>query len=202
MTRRYLPRPRRAHPAVIAAFAALLPVTLLVTMVVSPQPAAATLAAWGVVLITYLGIAGLAVRQRTWIDGTVLAVRSLRTRTVDLSRAEKLALRPDHTGNAVLTASGGAASGSTGSVYLHLLTLNGIRTSAQPAWVCRALVDALRDNPLPIATPIAQLLRAQADHLDAGGAPEDSPLRPLTSPALLAAAGTTAAVAAITSLLS
>jgi hypothetical protein len=192
-----LPKPKLAHPAVVA-FAVLTPVVIIAVLTVQyREETAGILAAWGILIVLYTGVGTSRARLRFWLEGTSLGVWGWRSRQVDLAAARSLTLRPDGFGGAVLR-----ASGDGGRVYVTLLVLDDTRTCAQPAWACRAIADAVALNPLPVASPIAALLRAQADHLDAGGAEKGSPLTPLTSQALMKAAGTVGAIGAITALLS
>lgn len=60
-----------------------------------------------------------------------------------------------------------------------LLDLRPGRTASQPPAVLRALADVLRTHAVPRADVLVPQLRAQAAHVEAGGALDTSPLAPL-----------------------
>jgi hypothetical protein len=124
-------------------------------------------------------------RASSWLEGTVLVQRSLfRTRRADLASATKVRLRPNGGGSAQL-----AVTDAHGrSAFASLLTIDSYVTSAQPPELLERLCEALATASDPDAPAVRKVLAMQAQHLRGGGAPADSPLRPLTSTALLRAA--------------
>jgi len=127
----------------------------------------------------------IALRGPSYLDGTVLVQRGpLRTHRSDLARATRVRLRPNMGGSAQLV----VADETGASAFASLLTLDRYVTVAQPPELLDAIGDALVTARDSSAAAIRKVLAMQADHLRAGGSPGDSPLRPLTSTALLRSA--------------
>jgi hypothetical protein len=131
------------------------------------------------------------VRGPGYLDGTVLVQHGLlRTHRAELVSAVKVRLRPNWGGSAQLavTDAGGKRA------FVPLLTITDYVTVAQPPEVLDHLAAALTSAKDSNAAAVRKALRLQADHLRRGGSPKDSPLRPLTSQAMLrmAQAGGTA----------
>lgn len=104
------------------------------------------------------------------LDGTTLHYRGIFGRKqVDLRTASRVALVSSGTGVAVLQ-----AKDSRGAHGHGVLALTEYMKQATPPHELRALAEALGDRPETAS--VLPVLRAQADHLESGGALEGSPL--------------------------
>ncbi|HEY0187257.1 MAG TPA: hypothetical protein VGC67_07195 [Cellulomonas sp.] len=87
------------------------------------------------------------------------------------------------TGNGILLLAARPA-GSRYRMYLPVLSLTQyVERSMHPA-LLRLLADTLVTQRTAVEPGLVELLRAQADHIEAGGTPDTSPLAPHLNPAL------------------
>jgi hypothetical protein len=126
--------------------------------------------AFAVLLLLVAVLDGLALRGRTWIDGSVLYQRRVATRRVDLVRSEFAELRSDHWGTRLIVRDGSAG------VCLELLCLaSPAARSASPAALDR-IGAALIDSHASDGPTLGRLLQSQARHLHDGAPLQRSPL--------------------------
>lgn len=126
--------------------------------------------------------------QSTWLDpdaGTLLRVRCrVWRREVGLEPGTSVALLPNGGGTLLLRAK--PARGR--ALLLPLVARTDHVEQSQPPSLLRALADTVVAHRAGGARPVAQALRAQADHLDAGGTVAASPLAALITSGVVTAA--------------
>jgi hypothetical protein len=119
----------------------------------------------------------VSLRHGQWIEvsddgaATMVQRRAFTTERVGLRRAQSVGLAPNGGGQAQFL-----ASGRDGHALTNILSLTLYVERSQPPEVLDALADALRSSKAKGAAEAIAELRAQADHLRAGGSPQTSPL--------------------------
>lgn len=118
--------------------------------------------------------------QSTWFDpvaGTVTKVRCrLWRRTVQLEPATSVALVPSGGGTLLLAL---RPRGARRRVFILVLALTDYVEKSQAPGLLRSLADGLEQHRAGGAGGVVVALRAQAEHLEAGGDARTSPLAPL-----------------------
>lgn len=166
---------RRPRWLFVAGLTGLALVLMIAAVAADPHhvawPAFAVLA----VLVAVLD--WVALRGRTWIQGSTLYQRRIGTQHADLARATSVQLRSNRAGGAQLVVHDSSGS----SAFAELLSLPPATTRTAPPAALQQLAAVLAAAPAPEAATTSQLLHQQAQHLLAGGAPADSPLAPLAT---------------------
>ncbi len=138
---------------------------------------------------------------RIWVEpgtGTVVMRRFSHHRRVRLAAARAVRLIGSGDRGVQLMVSEGG--GLRRSIFLPLLALGMYVERSQDAATLRILADQL-DRWAPAHAELAQLLRRQAAHEAAGGAPDTSPLAPFVGASVLGGAAGAGGVGAGSSLL-
>jgi hypothetical protein len=127
--------------------------------------------------------------QSTWFDpvaGTVTKVRCrLWRRTVQLEPATSAALVPSGGGTLLLAL---RPRGARRRVFILVLALTDYVEKSQSPALLRSLADSLEQHRAGGAADVVVALRAQAEHLEAGGEARTSPLAPLVTHGAMTAA--------------
>jgi hypothetical protein len=127
--------------------------------------------------------------QSTWFDpvaGTVTKVRCrLWRRTVQLEPATSVALVPTAGGTLLLAL---RPRGARRRVFILVLALTDYVEKSQSPALLRLLADSLEQHRAGGAADVVVALRAQAEHLEAGGKARTSPLAPLVTHGAMTAA--------------
>jgi hypothetical protein len=159
----------------LSAAVAVVGVIAVVAWALATQSTANRVAAVVVAVILVLFLVFLAGR-RTSLDtarGTVVRdVWGLPSRAEAWAGAQVVRVRSNNAGQAQLEVRG---AGHRTSVYLGLVAVDLGGDRSQPPEFLRTLADQI-EQWTPERAAVARSLRAQADHLEGGGAVRDSPL--------------------------
>lgn len=126
--------------------------------------------------------------QSTWLDPVVGSLVRVRCRVwrreVRLEPGTTVSLAPNGGGALLLKAK--AARGP--ALYASVVARTDYVERSQPPALLRQLADVLEQHRAGGARPVAEALRKQADHLEAGGTVASSPLAGLITTGMLTAA--------------
>ncbi|VTR77564.1 hypothetical protein [Cellulomonas hominis] len=170
-----VPTSRSGRRWLVATAVAVL-VVMAVIAVTQPENRPAVLVT---VPVLALLTAGLLWRS-TWLEpagGALVVLRLGRfRRRVPLGPTTSVALVPNGAGGLLL---GARPQGSRRRLFVSVLSLTDYVEASLPPELLRSLADTLERHRAGGAPAVARALRAQAEHLEAGGDLRGSPLAPL-----------------------
>lgn len=166
---------RRTRWVFVAGMTSLVVVLMVAAIAADPHSIAWPAFVVGGLLVAVLD--WLALRGRTWVEGTTLYQRRLGTRHADLARADTVGLRSNRGGGAQLVVRDSSGS----SAFAELLSLPPSTARSAPPAALQRLAVALASAPAPGAAAVSQLLQRQTRYLLGGGPPPGSPLAPFAT---------------------
>ena len=165
----------RSASAWLSVAVTVLGVAGVVGWAVLTQPVANQVAAVVLAVVMLLLVGGLATR-RTWLDPAqgllVREVARVWRRPVAWADASVVRARSNNAGQLLLEVRG---AGRRTSTYVPLVAVDAGGDRSQPSGFLRVLADQI-ETWAPQRAAVVKQLRAQADHLDGGGAVRESPL--------------------------